>query len=205
MMSGVRASSIRMESTSSTTAIGQSALHAILEPEGEVVAQVVEAELVVGAVGDVAGVCRAFLLGALRVLDDADGQAEKAINRTHPIGVALGEVLVDGDDVHALARQRIQVRRQGCHQGLALTGAHLGDLALVQRDAADQLHIEVPHLERAARRLAHHGEGFGQQLIERRAFLQTRSRNSAVLARSASSLNPWICGSRALVSRTMRL
>ena len=33
----------------------QPALHAIVETEGEVVAQVVEAEFVVGAVGDVAG------------------------------------------------------------------------------------------------------------------------------------------------------
>ena len=50
----------------------EAALHAVFEPEREVVAQVVEAEFVVGAVGDVAGVRGALLGGALRVLDDAD-------------------------------------------------------------------------------------------------------------------------------------
>ena len=71
--------------------------------------------------------------------------------------------------MNALARQRIEVRRQGRHEGLALAGAHLGDLALVQRHAADQLHVEMAHAQRAARRLADHREGLGKQGIESRA------------------------------------
>jgi hypothetical protein len=39
--------------------------------------------------------------------------------------------------------------RQRGDQGLALAGAHLGDLALVQHHAADQLHVEVAHAEHA--------------------------------------------------------
>jgi hypothetical protein len=42
----------------------------------------------------------------------------------------------------------------------------------VERDPTDQLHIEMAHLERAARRLAHDRKGFRQELIERRALLQ---------------------------------
>ena len=68
--------------------------------------------------------------------------------------------------------ERVQIRRQRRHQRLALAGAHLGDAALVQRDAADELHVEVAHPERAPRGLAHHGEGFGQKLVERLACLQ---------------------------------
>jgi hypothetical protein len=36
----------------------------------------------------------------------------------------------------------------------------------VQNHAADQLDIEVPHVENAAAALAHHSEGFDQKLIE---------------------------------------
>jgi hypothetical protein len=68
--------------------------------------------------------------------------------------------------VHALGGQRIQVGRQGRDQRLAFAGAHLGDLALVQHHAADELHVEVPHPQSAARRLAHGSERFGQQLFE---------------------------------------
>jgi hypothetical protein len=74
--------------------------------------------------------------------------------------------------VHALAGQCIQVRRQGRNQRLALSGAHLRNLALVQRDAAHELHVEVAHLQGALRGLAHDRKGFGQKIIEALALLQ---------------------------------
>ena len=169
MISGVRASSIRIESTSSTIANSRLALHAVLDAEREVVAQVVEAELVVGAVGDVGAVRRALLVGGLAGLDHADRQAEEVEDRRHPVGVALREVLVDRDDVRALAGQRVQVRGQRRDERLALAGAHLGDLALVQDHAADQLHVEVTQPQRAARGLADDGERLGQHVVERLA------------------------------------
>ena len=39
----------------------------------------------------------------------------------------------------------------------------------MQDDAADQLHVEVPHVEDAAAGFADCGKGFGQQIVERRA------------------------------------
>ena len=143
---------------------------AIVEAEREVVAQVVEAEFVVGAVGDVAAIGGALFGRVLLVPDDADGEPEEAIDRTHPVRVALGEVFVDGDDVHAFARERVQVGGERRHQRLAFAGAHLGDAAIVEREAADELHVEVAHLHRAARRFADHGKTFGREVGERRAF-----------------------------------
>src|SRR5947209_6799 len=79
------------------------ALHHRLEVELHVVAEVVEAELVVRAVGDVAAIRFLPLAVAVRVLDDADGQAEEFVEAAHPLGVAAGQVIVDGDHVHAAA------------------------------------------------------------------------------------------------------
>ena len=101
-------------------------------------------------------------------------EAEEPEHRPHPVRVALRQVLVHRDHVHALAGERVQVRRQRRHQGLALAGAHLGDLAQMQRQAADQLHVEVAQPEHAARRLPHQGEGLGEQRIERRAGGEAR-------------------------------
>ena len=145
------------------------ALDEVVERPRHVVAQVVEAELVVGAVGDVAGVGRAALLRRQVVEDLADGQAEEAVHPAHPVGVAAGEVVVDGDDVHALAGERVEVGRQGGDQRLALTGLHLGDVAEVQRGAAHELHLVVELAERAPGGLAHHRERLGQQVVERLA------------------------------------
>ena len=44
--------------------------------------------------------------------DDADLEAEEAVDLAHPLGVALGEVVVDGDEVHALAGERVEVGGQ---------------------------------------------------------------------------------------------
>ena len=51
-------------------------------------------------------------------------------------------------------------------EGLALTGAHLGDVAQVQRGAAHDLHVVVTLAEHAPGRLAHGGEGLGKQVVE---------------------------------------
>jgi hypothetical protein len=141
---------MRIESTSSTI---------------EVVAQVIEAEFVVGAVRDVGSVRGALFVGGLAGLHHADGHAEEAVDRPHPVRVALGQVFVDGDDVRAFAGQRVQVRSERRDQRLAFAGAHLGDFALVQHHAADELHVEVTQAERAARGFAHHGKSFGQDIV----------------------------------------
>ena len=54
----------------------------------------------------------------------------------------------------------------GRDEGLALAGLHLGDLALVQDDAAEQLDVEVAHAELAPADLAGRGEHLGQGIVE---------------------------------------
>ena len=68
-----------------------------------------------------------------------------------------------------LPASAFRIDRQRRDQRLALAGAHLGDLAVVQHHAADQLHVEGPHADGAARRLARRGEGLGEDLVERLA------------------------------------
>ena len=145
------------------------ALDHVLQAVLHVVAQIVEAVFVVGAVGDVARI--GFLaLGIVEAVDDhADGQAEEAVDLAHPFGVAAGEVVVDGDDVDALAGERVEIDRKRRHQRLAFAGLHLGDVALVQHHAADQLDVEMPLAEGALGGLAHGGEGRNQDVVERLA------------------------------------
>ena len=149
--------------------------------------------------------------------DDADGEAEELVDLAHPLGVALGEVVVDGDDVDAVAGERVEIAGEGGDEGLAFAGLHFGDLALVQDHAADQLHVEVAHLDGAPAGFADDGEGLGQNLVEGGALggfdvvgvgdalkrAAMRARNSTVLARSCSSESFSISGSRALIWATM--
>ncbi len=182
MISGVRASSMRIESTSSTIAKWCPRWTSSLGLPRHVVAQVVEPELVVRAVGDVLGVLRAALLGRHRGEDAAGLEAEGAVDAAHQLGLVLGEVVVDRDDVHALAGERVEVGRQRRDEGLALTGLHLGDVAQVQRRAAHDLHVEVPLAEGALARLADRGERLGQQVVEGLAVGEALAEDGGLLA-----------------------
>ena len=148
----------------------QPALEALVDVHRHVVAQIVEAELVVGPVGDVrrVGLPLVRRLHVRQVHPDA--QTQEAIDLAHPVRVAARKIVVHCDDVHAGAGQGVEIRGQRRHQRLALAGLHLGDLAVVQHHAADQLHVEVAHAQRALRRLPHYCESFGQQLLQGRTF-----------------------------------
>ncbi len=172
MISGVRASSIRIEVDLVDDGVDVPALHHVLEPVFHIVAQIVEAELVVGAVGDVAVVLLLALGIVEAVDDDADREPEEFVDLPHPLGVALGEIVVDGDDVDAAAGERVEIDRERGDQRLAFAGLHLGNPALVQHHAADQLDVEVALAERALAGLAHGGECRHQDVVERRALGQ---------------------------------
>ena len=148
------------------------ALHLVGQRHRHVVAEVVEAELVVRAVGDVAGVLRP-LVHRVEVTRDheADVEAEEVVHPAHPLRVERGEVVVHGDEVDALAGERVEVHGQRRHEGLALARLHLGDPPEVEGGAAHQLHVVVALADRPLRGLAHDRERLDQQVVDRLAVL----------------------------------
>ncbi len=156
------------------------ALHFVFQRRRHVVAQVVETEFVVGAVGDIAGVGRAAVLRGEPVDDAPDREAERFVEDAHPRRVALGEVVVDRHDVHAFAGERVEVRGQRGDERFTFAGFHFRDAAAVEDRASEQLHVERDHVPRErlvadAERFAlqefacadHDGERLGEDLVER--------------------------------------
>src|SRR5262249_12293689 len=141
-------------------------LHHVLEPVFHIIAQIIETELVIGAVSDVAVVLLLALFVVQPMHDDTDGQTQELVNLTHPFGVALGEIVVDGDDVHAAAGEGVEVDRKGRDQRFAFAGFHLGDLAFVENYAANELDIEVALPKGAFGGLTNGGERRHQDVVE---------------------------------------
>ncbi len=139
--------------------------------ELHVVAQIVETEFIVGAVGNIGIVGCFALLVVQAVGDDAAGKAQKFVNLAHPPGIAAGQVIVDGNHMHALAGKGVEHHRQRGHKGFAFACLHFGDLALVQGNAAKQLHVVMAQAQGAHRRFAHQGKHFRKQGIEAPALL----------------------------------
>ncbi len=123
------------------------ALHQVLGVLSHVVAQIVEAELVVGAEGDVGQVSLAALGAVGAVLVDAvDAQSVEHVDGTHPLRVTLGQVIVHRDHMHAVACERVEEHGQRGGECLSLAREHLGYLSLVQDDSSEQLHVKVHHV-----------------------------------------------------------
>ena len=80
-----------------------------------IVAQVVEPEFAVGAVGDVHRVLLAANIRRLVVLDTANRQTKEIVELSHPLCVTSSEVIVDRDQMSTLSTQCIQVQGQSCH------------------------------------------------------------------------------------------
>ena len=55
---------------------------------------------------------------------------------THPLTVALGQVIIDGNNMHAFTGKRIQVYRQCRNQRLTFARFHFGDITAVKDHAA---------------------------------------------------------------------
>ena len=152
--------------------VGVAALDDAVERDGHVVAQVVEAELGVRPVRDVARVRLAALRERHEVLDGADRAAEQLVHGLRPLGVALREVVVHRHEVDSLAGEPVEVERLHGDERLPLAGLHLRDVALVEDDPAHELDVEEPHADRAPERLANRGVGLEDQILERLAVLE---------------------------------
>ena len=114
-----------------------------------IVAQIIETKLIVGCVCDVA-----FIRGAAFMFlnvghNNACGEAKEAVYPAHPFCVAAGQIVVHGHDMDALALNGVQVAGQCFGQGLTFPRAHFGNLAAMQNNTANHLHVKMPHAHNA--------------------------------------------------------
>ena len=148
-------------------------LDAVLERVLHIVAQVIEAELVVGPIGDIRLVCRpAFRFGHV-VPDHTDAQAQKLVDRSHPFGITPGQIVIHRDHVNTVTGQGVEVDSKSGDQGFPFPGLHLSNFALMKDFTTDELHVEMTHTQGTSTRFANCGKGFGENIVKRFALFQT--------------------------------
>jgi len=99
-------------------------MNQVVRLDNHVVAQIVETELVVGAVGDVATVGFMTFLGCHLPKDITHAAAQEFKDPAHPLGVTLGQIVIDGHQMCPAAGYGIQVQGKDGHEGLTFTGGH---------------------------------------------------------------------------------
>ena len=129
-------------------------------------------QLVVGHIGDIAAIGLLSLLGAHAIQNNAYRQSHEGIDLSHPLRVTLRQIVIDSNNVNALAFQCIQINRQRSYQSLTFTGLHLRDSSLMKNDTTDQLNPERLHIQCSLRTLTDCRKGFRKKIIQRLAFTQ---------------------------------
>ena len=122
-------------------------LHEVGGVGSHVVTKVVETKLVVRTKGDVCHISLATSLAiGLMLIDAVYAESMEHIERSHPLRVTLGQIVVDCHHMHAITRQRIEEHRQGSHEGLTFTRCHFRNLTLMQNGTTKELHVVVNHV-----------------------------------------------------------
>ena len=101
--------------------IAVAALNFVFPGQSHVVAQIVKAELVVGAVCDISLISGLPLLRFLLADDNADAETQGPVNGSHPFGIPPSQVIIHRYDVDGPTGQGVQVGGQSGHQGFSLT------------------------------------------------------------------------------------
>ena len=94
------------------------------------------------------------------------GHTHKLIDTSHFVGTDTGKIVVDRDDMNALACKRVEICGESCHKRFAFTGFHFGNTSLVKNDTAKHLHAEGAFTEYAVVCLANSGKSLGQNIIQ---------------------------------------
>ena len=155
-------------------------LHAILAVKFHIVPQIVEAELVIGSIGYVGAVSLLPLLIVKMMKYYSHAQAEECVDGSHPFGVTASKVVINRDHMHPASGEGIEVDWHGGSQGLAFPSFHLGNLALVEHDTANELDVERPHPQGSYRGFPNHGECLRQELIQCSSLVQALAKARSV-------------------------
>src|SRR5215470_15256924 len=68
--------------------------------------------------------------------------------------------------MHAFARESIEIDRKSCDESFTFTGLHLGDFALMEDNAADELNVEMAHVQHTPACFTGYSKSFRQDLIQ---------------------------------------
>ena len=99
-------------------------LNAISGLVDHVVSQVIKAEFVIGAVGDIRLISSLFIF-ALHVRKvDANRQTQKVVKLSHPLRITIGQVIIYRHDMNTLARQGVEIHRQRRSERFTLARSH---------------------------------------------------------------------------------
>ena len=134
----------------------------VLRIESQLIAKVIESNLIRGGVGHVTRVSALAFLGMHALLNASSRESQELIDRPHPLRIAPGEIVVGSHDMNAAFLLPMPDDGRNRRQRLSFAGLHLGDLPVGQGQGALQLNVEHHQTQDASRNNRRHCNRFQQ-------------------------------------------
>ena len=99
-------------------------------------------------------------------------EAQKSVDRAHPFCIATGQIIVHRDEVYARSLERIEIDRERRDESLPLPGLHFGDLASMENNATQDLHVVVAQADGPTADFTDHRKGLGKDIFQGLARLE---------------------------------
>ena len=81
--------------------------------------------------------------------------------------ITVGQIIINGHNMHAAACQTHQIRRKSCHKSLTLASLHLSNMPLIEGNTAQNLNVIRIQSDRAISCFPDRCKRLRQQLIQR--------------------------------------
>ncbi len=137
----------------------------VIFAQHHIVPEIIKAELIIGAMDHITQVLLFLISLVHAVLQQSHLQPQKSIDRTHPLAVPFGQVVIYRYHMGAFTHDGIQIYRKGGCKGLSFTGLHLGYLSFEEYCPSHYLDIKMPHIDNAPGSFPDHGKCFRHKVF----------------------------------------
>ena len=140
---------------------GHRACNVVLEPEESM------------KIGNICPVCGFSCFIGNTVNNTANRKTQESINFPHPFCVTFCQIIVDRDNMDALAFQCVQIGWQCSNQSFTFTCFHFSNTPLMENDTTDNLHLEVFHADTSPRCFSADRKCLYHNIVQRLALCQS--------------------------------
>ena len=149
------------------------ALYHLIQTGNHVITEIVKTKFVIGTIGNIRIIGNLSLIKIQIMNNQTYRESKELINLSHPLAVSFCQVIIDRNDMSALAFQRIQINRCYSDQRLTFTSTHFGNVATVKNHTPDKLYIILTHTENTAGSFPYNSKSLRQDIIQCFSISQT--------------------------------
>ena len=144
----------------------KASLYKLFLIDNHVIPEIIKSKFVIGYICDIRIICLTSLIAIHTIKDNSDRKSEEFMYLAHPLGITLGKIIINRNNMYALAFQCIKICRKKTCLCLTFTGSHLCDSSLMENNTTHKLHSVMFCMKHSSRCLPYKCICFYKKVIK---------------------------------------